>query len=220
MFDLFNRPISTRLLGVLAQAAEGYPNQGNMYFVARYEPQTGGNFEVIPHASESKAAAEADALNGGAPGTFGVFGPFDTTLPYQAYPQQAKVTALQVTAGSPEGQHTTFGLDNPKMYDAVFCSAAAVIKFAVPYYTRVYSAEFADTMLQSFVESPLAMMVHLPWSEYAEMDQNGTMDVAGTEVQQAEWLPALIAPDGAGGYRHEVIYPRAPSQPDPALPAA
>jgi len=216
MSELFTRPISARLLRVLAQAAEGYPNQGDMYFVARYTADAGGNFEVIPYSSESEATDGAAALNAATPGAFDVFGPFDTTLPYTSNPDQETVAALQVTTDG----GTTFGMDDPKLYDAVFCSAAAVIKFAVPYYTRVYSAQFADTMLQSFVESPLAMMVHLPWSEYAEMEENGTMDVAGTEVPSTEWLPAVVLPDGEGGYTHRLIYPSAPSTSDAALPAA
>lgn len=219
MSELFSQPLSAQLLRVLAQAAEGYLDQGIVYLVARYQPQPGGNFEVIPYSSESQALDAVAGLNGDGPQVFGVFGPFDTQLA-TLNPDQEKVTTLRVTAQAPGGDPTTFEMNDPKLYDAVFCSAAAVIKFAVPYYTRVYSAQFAQAMLQSFLESPLAMMVHLPWSEYAELEENGTMNVAGTAVPESEWLPAVIVPDGQGGCRHQLIRPFAPPGPVAAAPGA
>jgi hypothetical protein len=219
MSDLFTRSISARLLRVLAQAAEGYPNQGDVYFVARYERDANGSYEVSPWFSESEAAAVVDGLNAAAPDAFGVFGPFDTRLPYAAHPDQETVAALQVTTREPrDGAITTFAMGGAGMYDAMFCSAAAVIKFAVPYYTRVYSPEFAETVLRSFMEAPLAMMVHLPWSEYGEMEQNGTLDISGTDVPG--WLPAVFERDAEAGYVHRVIHPSTAPRADAGLPGA
>ncbi|HEU4883789.1 MAG TPA: hypothetical protein VFT45_16135 [Longimicrobium sp.] len=220
MSETFTQPVSAGLLRVLAQAAEGYPNQGPMYFVALYEPAANGSFEVSPWWSMEEAQAVVDDLNAKAKANaFAVFGPFDTTLPYPTNPAQETVSSLQVaTAAAGGGVGTTFGMGGAQMYDAVFFSAAAVIKFAVPYYTRVYSPEFAETMLQSFLEAPLAMTVHLPWSEYGEMEQQGTLNVSETAPAAGGapgtalpgWMPAVFERDAELGYRAKLIPPPCP----------
>lgn len=218
MSETFTQPVSAGLLRVLAQAAEGYPNQGEMYFVALYEPDANGSFEVSPWYSQAEAAAVVDQLNTGPRPTFAVFGPFDTTLPYPTNEEQETVASLQVSTTTPGGEPgTSFTVGGAQMYDAVFCSPAAVIKFAMPYYSRVYSPAFAETMLQSFLEAPVAMMVHLPWSEYGEIGAQGTLDISGTTLSGG--FPALFERDEELGYRENPIYPPGVPQPAAGSPA-
>lgn len=216
--ELFTQPVSAGLLRVLAQAAEGYPNQGAMYFVASYAPDANGSFEVSPWWSPEEAAAVVNMLPGGQD-NFAVFGPFDTTLPYPVNAEQETVASLQVSTTAATGEPgTSFSVGGAEMYDAVFCSAAAVIKFAVPYYSRVYSPEFAETLLQSFLQAPVAMMVHLPWSEYGEIGEQGSLHISGTRLSGG--FPALFERDEELGYLPNPIYPPSPPQPDPGPPAA
>ena len=227
MSEIFTQPISAQLLRVLAQAAEGYPNQGDMYFVALYEPKPNGSYEVSPWFSQEDAAGVVDVLNAVAPNAFGVFGPFDTTLPYPSNPEQETVASWQVTTTTPAGgTGTPFTMGGETMYDALFCSPAAVIKFAVPYYTRVYSPEFAATMLQAFLQAPLALMTHLPWSEYGEIEPDGALNLSEAPPSPAEpsptglaaWLPVLFERDEQGGFREKRIYPPTPPRLDSGLP--
>jgi len=210
--EIFTRPLSAGLLRVLAQAAAGYPNQGDMYFIARYEPDADGSFEVSPYTSLDEAGKNLEPLTILAPGEYDVFGPFDTALPFPPNPSQEKVSALHVqttTAAGSAGTPFTLG-DAGTLYDAVFISPAAVMKFAVPYYTRVYSPEFAETMLKGYLDSPVGMMVHLPWSEYGEDEDPAIV----------AWLPGIVLGDAETGYRVAPLHPPHPPRPDPAWPLA
>jgi hypothetical protein len=177
MSEIFTTPVSAGLLQVLAEAAAGYPNQGDKYFVASYEPGPDGTYNLFPPLSRIDAEILEGVLNLTNPGKYAAFGPFDTRLPFPENPAQQTVQSFEVTPTPLSGQSSaaSFPIGGAGSYDAMFCSIAAVTKFAVPYYTQVYSSEFASQVLQAFVEAPLELMVHLPWSEYGMIQDGGTL---------------------------------------------
>lgn len=209
MSELFTESVSAGLLRVLAQAAGGYVDEERIYFVARYAPDGECGYDVRPFRTEKEAVSAAAKLTLPDGPRYAAFGPFDTRPPYPENPAQASVELFQITTTA----SNAFVLQGAGMYDALFCSTAAVMKFAVPYYTAVYSPVFAGEMLRSFLAAPLALMVHLPWSEYGEMGLDGVASVPEASSRRADdvrppaWIPAVFEEDGQGGYRPRPIHP-------------
>ena len=198
---LFPQPISAGLARRLAEAATGYADEGEVYVTARYTP----NYD-----SEDPYAVQAwqhwqDVPNPLEPG-YGVFGPFQTTFPSPR--TQATVQAFQVTLSdstTPTSAVTaaaTSPMDIPAQnYDALFYSAAAVKKFAVPYYASLYSGAYGDHVLESFQEAPVALMAHMPWSEYTMVE----FTAGGTDVPV---YPTTAEPAAGSGGEIAVLFVR------------
>lgn len=169
---MFLQPISAGLARRLAEAATGYADEGVVYVTALYTP----NYD-----SEDPYDVQAYPTLPEPPGAgYGIFGPFQTTLPDATAQAQATVQEFQVGISGP----TTFSIYPASQYDALFYSAAAVKKFAVPYYSSLYSGAYGDHVLSAFQEAPVALMAHMPWSEYTAVDV-----VAGDEAIAVE--PAI-----------------------------
>lgn len=195
VLDVFSQPISPALCVRLGEAAAGYVSvlgyEGAMsiYFVASYLPtqdpveQQVDYVVYAPFASQTEAQAFQLTLP---PGLFGVFGPY--ALEPNGFdegftnPAQLVVGTLQVTpfSNTPGGPIPTgepaFEWDG---YDAVFMSTAAVEKFVIPYYTTIYGPEFAGEIVSQFNAAPVALMGHLPWTEYQTDDNQSTGGTGG-----------------------------------------
>jgi hypothetical protein len=179
--NLFARSISPSLAVRLGEAAAGYVSSigyeksERIYFVASYAPvldPTEGqvDYEVF---SPFPDADDADKFRKSKGKGYGVFGPFslapnELNVGYTNRKQKV-VGNMELTpfANLPGG----LGITNKSPfswngYDAVFMTEAAVEKFVIPYYTSVYGADFAGKILPQFSDAPVALMGHLPWTEY------------------------------------------------------
>ncbi|HYJ80380.1 MAG TPA: hypothetical protein VEW03_12285 [Longimicrobiaceae bacterium] len=187
---VFPTPVSAELANALAQAVRGFLQPGEMYFVASLLPGDDGMYEfwgpypgwnAVPPSEQQAIEAEIA----------GWFGPF-TNVPGELgapdpQPNQQTIYEVQVTPQTPTGTlESTFLLYPIRLtgaapppgpatppFDAVFLSAPAVQKFVVPYYAGLYGAEFAETLTNAFDGADLALMVHLPWSEYEMLQDTG-----------------------------------------------
>jgi hypothetical protein len=206
---LFSQPISAGLARRLAEAATGYAEEGEVYVTALYTPnydsedpydvQAWQHWQDVPNPLESG---------------YGVFGPFQTTLYGSSQKAQATVEEFQVSISGP----TTFSIYPASQYDALFYSAAAVKKFAVPYYSSLYSGAYGDHVLSAFQEAPVALMAHMPWSEYTAVDvvpgdeavaveHAITVDRAFTmEPAAAVETPAVMEPTAGSGGEIAVLF--------------
>lgn len=192
---VFTQPVSATLAVALGQAVAGFLRKEDMYFVATSTPDENGlyrfwgPYDGWSDVMESEQEAVVD-------GIAAWFGPF-TNAPGvggapNPNPAQDTVKVMQITPQSVTGGVLpTFPLypiqlpidsdpvDAPA-FDAVFLSAPAVRKFVVPYYAGLYGAAFAEKLTTAFADATLAMMVHLPWSEYEVMQApDGTGPSAG-----------------------------------------
>src|ERR1700750_2980224 len=91
---LFEKAISPTLARALAEAAAGYDNLGDVYFVASYEFQPSGFYYMSQPYQDLKEAEEKAA---GLGPDYAVFGPFETVE--FVNPGQDVVQALSVTVG-------------------------------------------------------------------------------------------------------------------------
>ena len=100
------------------------------------------------------------------------------------------------------------GIDAPPTeFDALFLTVDAVAKFALPYYSGIYGNGFGREVLTQFQRVELALMGHLPWSEYTD----NWVEAGPGPNWSARGIPVLMHPDGKGGYHRQPIYPRAPA---------
>jgi hypothetical protein len=224
----FLKPVSAMLTRALAEAAAGFPRpsgspDASVYFVASYaavQPANDSNppgedlpantfnglFNIQPaSASYTDAQARATELGDG----YGVFGPFSSTF---AAPTQGQATVTTMVLNTSDGglvDIPTAGFSPPPgitppppEFDALFFTADAVAKFALAYYSGIYGNGFGREVLTQFQSAHLALMGHLPWSEYTDIQELST---SGGKVVSG--IPVLLHPDGQGGYRKEPIYP-------------
>lgn len=193
----FSQPISPTLTAQLAQAASGFVSpQGfrgfqSVYFVASYAPvfndQEGQDDYGIygPFTTETEADQSQQQLGDG----YAVFGPFSIMpneftgpppAPTQPIVGSIRLTPRSLLLGGPALQPIDLsgpvdlpaGTERqPQEYDALFFSQAAVQKFVIPYYTSLYGPEFAVEIQDQLAQASIALLGHLPWSEYQTGDE-------------------------------------------------
>lgn len=229
----FLNPVSAMLARALAEAAAGFPRpasvsatDASVYFVASYEavpqaddsnpPDEGlpagtfnGLFNIQPaYPTYHDAKKRADELGDG----YGIFGPFRSTF---AAPVKGQATVTRMTLHTSDDGRVDIptagfappdGLTPaPPEFDALFFTADAVAKFALTYYSGIYGNGFGREVLTQFQASHLALMGHLPWSEYTDIEELTTHNAF------AHGIPVVLHPDGQGGYRKQPIVPRSPA---------
>ena len=207
----FLKAITPELADVLAQAAESPFAPPTFYVVARYDPVASGTlirpFDVQrPVATYAEAEALANQL--GDPGVYGVFGPFLNDAGPSSSEDRTVVEQLLVTPQGGEVAATPFPIPG-RSFDALFYGEEAVEQVVVPYYVRVYGAEFGVQVLQSFREAPLALVGHLPWSEEVAAAPDSLQPVAEVrsrlvtfhrdESGEVQWKPVHSSSGDAGG---------------------
>lgn len=170
--NLFAQPVQAELARALAQAVAGYYGQ-SLYFTASFTQlqNSSSPYDISPAYDSYQEAADSLLQSPPLEG-YGVFGPFQNGMEGISPPSdQAVVTGITVT--TTDGNKFELPNEWIGMPDAIFFSMEAVQKFAVPYYSIVYAANWAQGLLSVFNQSELAMMVHLPWSESVDLDAEG-----------------------------------------------
>jgi hypothetical protein len=161
-------PIPAELARALAQAVAGYL-RSNIYFTASFKlTDSTDNPWAIAGPYDVPNPPEAEKL----PDTYGIFGPFYNTMfgLRVAPPNQGTVTKVTLETTDPTRPTIVLeATDARPLPDTLFLTVEAVSKFAVPYYTVVYTPGMASRMLTTFQEAPLAALIHLPWSESEEL---------------------------------------------------
>lgn len=156
------RPISALLARRLAAAASGFPHGRTVWFRARYEPDAKGSFQVSPPILSDTRPADPDDPQ------FGIFGPYQTPAPSQA---RKRADVVQVTLHLSDGRTIEIAAGDA---DCLFWSAAAIEKFAVPYYAAVGTLETAVRIREDFNRENVVAMDHGPNTEYTMRTVEGT----------------------------------------------
>lgn len=176
-----NLPMSVALARALAEAADGLNiDDKPFYLVAPYAPVTdlfSGGFKVWgPFSSwEDVPASLRNEVEEGSSGFFG---------PFQVAPEAAGGYVVNRIDLYFQEMALAFTLnENP---DALFFTSAAVEKFALAYYERIFGPDFARTVKEQFAFSDVQVMAHYPWSEYSD----------GSRMPA---VPHLLRLDGSGG---------------------
>lgn len=213
----FLHAVTPNLARVLAQAAgSAFVDSPTFYVVARYDSAHEGPrpYDVQkPTATYDDAKRLAHELNERTPNArYGVFGPFQNTYGGFNAPTPNATVAHFIVTPQLHGEHEEpFRIDG-KEFDALFYSVEAVEKFVLSYYEQEYGPDFAQMLLQRFYAAPLALMGHLPWSEYIVVKDPDAPDDSANEGGQGaakKYVPVFFDRDEAGRLQRQPLYPPA-----------
>ncbi|HEU4453697.1 MAG TPA: hypothetical protein VFR81_11590, partial [Longimicrobium sp.] len=123
-----------------------------------------------------------------------------------------EVVEVTMTLRDKAGVERTIRLDG-REHDALFWTASAIDKFAVPYYARTDGAEFAAEMRRRAMQGPVCGLVHLPRSAWMtvgeeEFDGYGASDDSQARLEVIE--VTLTLHDGRevriDGREHDAVF--------------
>ena len=184
MTPMSDRPMSAALLRRLAETADGSRDNQSRWVVASYPEPTDGKLKSF--SSEDQAKAYCKELND-AGGDYGVFGPYATSpgVGTNATGHKMRVKRVAVVVDDGNGGELVNELPGDQ-YDALFWSASALDKFAVPYYVSMAGLAFGNKVSSDFGQERVYMMAHLPDTLYQTAfikKVNGGPGGGGTEVE-------------------------------------
>ena len=163
--------VTATMLRVLAETADEFRTGVPVFLVAAYQfpHRVLGGFPTRAAADSARAAAGAG---------HGVFGPYVT--PAEPAPDSTpKVISVRLEIET-MGTRRIVNV-NPDTVDALFLSLSAYDKFVIPYYTRVYGAEFALELRERFW--PMRPPGHC-WSRMCRLLEDGVT------YEDPPWPPA------------------------------
>ncbi|HEX8695891.1 MAG TPA: hypothetical protein VF746_25975 [Longimicrobium sp.] len=147
------RPICAGLSRRLAAAADGHRNGQEIFFVARYEADETGDFELDgPYFRDQLGKLRV-------PDGFGIFGPYCTA---DCDDDISRTPIKSITIELRDGRRHTFEGDQ---FDALFWSVSALEKFVIPHYTVVRGVRKAQQILREFVDTDVFLLGHDPNTE-------------------------------------------------------
>lgn len=147
------RPICASLSRRLAAAADGHRNGQEIFFVARYEPDETGDFELDgPYFRDQLGKLRV-------PEGFGIFGPYCTA---DCEDDISRTPIRTITIELHNGEKRSF---EGNRYDALFWSVSALEKFVIPHYTVVRGLKKAQEILREFVDTDVFLLAHDPNTE-------------------------------------------------------
>ena len=135
--------VTSTMLRIVAETADQYRTGRPVWLLADYR---------FPHfvrgPFSTREAAEAARRDS----TLALFGPYVTPRDpvRDSFPRLVSVRMVLRTAA---GTQTTLDVQ-PEEADAIFFSMASFDKFVVPYYSRLYGAEFAGRLRQYALRAP------------------------------------------------------------------
>ncbi len=138
-------PISASLTQRLGEAADGYRNIPQVFFVAAFSPP----HKVYPFET-SEAAEEFYDKKNLSPDKWGLFGPFEARNEIQVKFDKKAIKTISVLVTYKDGTDDSIDLDNQT--DAVFFNLSSLDKFLIPYYTKLYGVDRAKIIRDELIE--------------------------------------------------------------------
>jgi hypothetical protein len=147
MSTIFQFPIPASLARRLAEAADGFRNVPQVFFIAGYaRPHAFKDFPDLTSA-ETYFSEKGLSVN-----DYGIFGPYKTyddveKLNLTGIEDFAKV---DIDIYLKNGDHQKFSL--PGGIDAIFLNLSSLEKFVFPYYCHLYGVEYAQQMRTNLID--------------------------------------------------------------------
>lgn len=147
MNTIFDKSLPSSLVKKLGEAADGFRNSGEVFFISSYE---------FPHPTKDfPDLASAQAYfsdNGFSENDYGIFGPFTTEddicgLNFLGVEDIDKVH-LTIHYKDGRQQKETFTGD----IDSIFFNISSFDKFVFPYYCQVFGAEYAKKIRKKLID--------------------------------------------------------------------
>jgi hypothetical protein len=233
----FLQPVTPNLARVLAQAANSaFIKTDTFYVVCRLLKEIPPDLGSDPYNVQTPAPTYADAqcqvtwLKQNDPNfEYGIFGPFSNTFSGFDRPPpttQLQVASVDVTAGTGTASDPIPTIGGTE-YDALFWSVEVVQKMLIPYYAQEYGPDYAQNVLMEFYAAPVALVAHLPWSEYGAIGTGGELLTGGSNPQapatcdgntnvvtrkQAKRIAVVLQHDADGNLQPKPLHPPQPAK--------
>jgi len=146
MNSLFNIPLPASLARRLAEAADGFRNINQVYFIAGYTPP-----HPIKDFPDLTSAQAYFAEKNFSENDYGIFGPFKTTDDVQNLNLLGveNIDTVDLTFHFKDGSQQNVTL--PGGIDSIFLNLSSFEKFVFPYYCHLYGLEYAKTMRDNLI---------------------------------------------------------------------
>jgi hypothetical protein len=146
MSNVYQNPISATLARRLAEAADGFRNLDEVFFIAQYQyPYTVLDFLTLA-AAEQKF--NDDQLS---PNDYGIFGPYKTLDDVYTIGLRGveDITSVEMKIHFKDGGYEERTL--PGGIDSIFFNLSSLDKFIFPYYCHVYGADYAKKLRDDII---------------------------------------------------------------------
>jgi hypothetical protein len=153
MSNVFPFPLSSTLARRLAEAADGFRNVNQVFFIAGYKfPHAIKDFPDLASAEEyysDKGFKEKD---------YAIFGPYKTTDEVENLDLTGveNIKKVELTVHFKNGDYKNVSL--PGSIDSIFFNLSSFDKFVFPYYCHLYGAKYAkkmrDNLISLYKEQP------------------------------------------------------------------
>jgi hypothetical protein len=138
-------PVSASLTRRLGEAADGYRNIPQVFFVAAFSPP----YNVIPFETLEAAKEYYDKKNF-APDRWAIYGPFKAENEIPVKFDMSAIETIEVIVKYKDGTKDSIDLDSRT--DAAFFNLSSLDKFLIPYYTRLYGVDRAKIIRDELIE--------------------------------------------------------------------
>jgi hypothetical protein len=146
MSNIFNVPLQATLVRRLAEAADGFRNVNQVFFIAGYQPP-----HPIKDFPDLTSAQSYFSENGFSENDYGIFGPFKTTDDVENLnlPGVENIDTVDLAIHFKDGTQQDICL--PGGIDSIFFNLSSFEKFVFPYYCHLYGVEYAKTMRDNLI---------------------------------------------------------------------
>ena len=166
MSNIFNIPVQASLARRLAEAADGFRNVDQVFFIAGYQPPY-----AIKDFPDSTSAQAYMSDHNFSENDYGIFGPFKTTDDVENLnlPGVENIETVDIKIHFKDGSQQDVCL--PGSIDSIFFNLSSFEKFVFPYYSHLYGVEYAKTMRDNLIakysqqvtqtSAPMVLLPHI-----------------------------------------------------------
>lgn len=147
MSNVYQTPISATLARRLAEAADGFRNVDQVFFIAQYEdPYTILDFLTLTSAEHYFNEHNFQTTE------YGIFGPYRTLDEFNKSGQKQveDITSIDLKIHFKDGGHENATLQGS--IDSIFFNLSSLDKFIFPYYCHVYGVDHAKKMRDTIIK--------------------------------------------------------------------
>ncbi len=147
MSTTYKFPLSASLARRLAEAADGFRNVNQVFFIAGYKPPH--PIKDFPDYDSAKAYFEK---KGFADKDYAIFGPYKTIDDVNKLKLAGAedITKVELTIHYKNGDPQKVSL--PGAIDSIFFNLSSFEKFVFPYYCHLFGVEYAKTLRDNLID--------------------------------------------------------------------
>lgn len=148
MSPISPRPISSSLARRLAEAADGFRNVDQVFFIAGYKRPH--RIKDFPDSDSAEAYFAAKSLK---EKDYGIFGPYKTTDDVAELNLLGveNIVKVDLTLYFKNGKHQKVTL--PGGIDSIFLNLSSFEKFVFPYYCHLYGVDYAKRLRDNLINA-------------------------------------------------------------------